>query len=93
MLQIAVHGQDELARGVVKACRQGRSLAEVAAQLHNQHTAVDSGNLLKQLVGPVVGAVIDEHHFKGFAHLLHNLLEARIENRYVVFFVVKWHND
>ncbi len=33
VLQVAIHGQDEFARGVVKAGRQGRSLAEVRRNL------------------------------------------------------------
>ena len=78
VLQIAVHGQDELARGMVEARGQGRGLAEVAAQLDDQHAAVDRGNLFHQLVGAVVGAVVHQHQLKTFAHLLHHLLQARV---------------
>ena len=78
VLQVAVHGQDELARGVVEARRQRRGLAEVAAQLDDQHTAVDRGNLLHQLVSPVAGAVVHQHQLEVVAHLLHHLLQARV---------------
>ena len=93
VLQVAVHGQDELARGVVKAGGQGRGLAKVAAQLDDQHAAVDGGNFFKELVGPVVRAVINQDQLKGVVHLLHDLLEPGIEDCYVFFFIVKWHNN
>ena len=51
VLQVAVHGEDELAFGVVEAGGQRGGLAEVAAQLDNENAAVDGGNLFKQAVG------------------------------------------
>jgi dsRNA-specific ribonuclease len=93
VLQVAVHGEDELARGVVETGRQGRGLAEVAAQLDHQHAAVDRGNLFQQLVGAVVGAVVDQHQLKAVAHLLHHLLQAGIEDGDVFLFIVKRHDD
>ena len=93
MLQIAVHRQNELARGMVEAGRQRRGLAKVAAQLDHQHAAVDRGNLFQQLVGAVARAVVDQHQLKAVAHLLHHLLQASVEDGDVLFFVVKRNDD
>ncbi len=93
VLQVAVHGQDELARGVVKTCGQSRGLSEVAAQLDHQHAAVHRGNLFQQLVGAVVGPVINQHQLKTVAHLLHHLFQARIQNRHIFFFIMKWDDN
>src|SRR5262249_17532815 len=89
VLQIAVHRQDELTRRVVEACCQRRSLPEIAAQLHYQYAAVHRGNFFQKLVGSVVGAIVNENQFKTVANLLHHLLQAGIQNGYVVLFVVK----
>ncbi len=78
VLQVAVHGENELARGVVETRRQRRGLAEVAAQLDDQHAAIDRGDLFQQLVGAVAGAIVDKDQLKTVAHLLHHLLQARV---------------
>jgi hypothetical protein len=93
VLQVAIHGQDEFARGMIEAGGKGRGLAEVAPQFHHENPAVDCRNLFEELVGAVVGAVVDQHQLKALPYLLHDLLEAGVENRYVLFFVVKWHNN
>src|ERR1700735_2620277 len=53
VLKVAIHGQDEFARGMVKAGRKGRGLSEIAAQLNDQNTAVYGCDLLQQLIGAV----------------------------------------
>ncbi len=93
VLQVAVHGQDELARGVVETGRQRRGLAEVPAQLDHQHAAVHRGNLFQQLVGAVARAVVHQHQLKAVAHLLHHLLQAGIQDGDVLLFIVKGNND
>ena len=92
MLQIAIHGQDELTRSVVKTGSQRRSLAEVATQLHHQHPAIYGRDFFQQFVGAVVGPIVHQHQLKLLAHLFHHLFQASVENGYVLFFVVKWHN-
>ena len=76
VLQVAVHSQDELARGIVETGRQGRGLAEVPAQLDYQNPAVYRGNLFQQLAGAVAGAIVHQHQLERVAHLLHHLLQA-----------------
>src|SRR6185437_5138501 len=53
VLQVAIHGKDELARGMIESGRQSRRLTEVAPQLDDQHAAVDRGDLFEQLVSAV----------------------------------------
>ncbi len=76
-----------------KTGSQRRGLPEVAAQLDHQHAAVDRGNLFHQLVGAVAGAVVHQHQLKTIAHLLHHLLQARVQNGDVLLFVVKRNDD
>ena len=89
VLQIAVHRQDEIARRMIESSRQRRRLSEIAAQLYHQHTAVHRGNLFQQLVSLVARAVIDQHQLKAFAHLFHHLFQTRVQNGYIVFFIVE----
>ncbi len=78
VLQIAIHGQNELARGVIESGGKRRGLAKIPAQLHHQHAAVDRGYLFQQLVRPVARSVVHKHQLKRVPHLLHHLLQARI---------------
>ncbi len=93
VLQVAVHGEDELARGVVEAGGQGRGLAEVAAQLDDEHAAVDRGDLFEKLVGTVAGAIVDEDQLERVADLLHDLFQARVEGGNVLFFVMEGNDN
>jgi len=58
VLQVAVHGDDELALGVVEAGGKGRGLAEIAAQFDDHHAAVHGGDLAEQGEGGVARAVV-----------------------------------
>ena len=93
VLQVAVHGEDEVALGVVEAGGEGGGLAEVAAELDDEDAAVDGSDLFKQAVGAVAGAIVDEDQLEGFADLLHDGLEAVVERGDVLFFVVERNDD
>jgi len=73
--------------------RPARGLPEVAAQLDQQHAAVHRGNLSHQLVGAVVGPVVHQHQLVTIAYLLHHLLQARVQNGHIFFFVMKWDDN
>ena len=51
------------------------------------------GNLLQQFVGAIARPVVDQDQLKTAAHLLHHLLQARIQNGHVLLFIVKRNND
>ena len=53
VLEVAIHGEDVIALGVVKAGGEGAGLAEVAAQFDDEDPAVDGGDLFEQAVGAV----------------------------------------
>src|SRR5580658_11184650 len=57
VLQVAVHGDDELAGGVVEAGGERRGLPEVAAKLYDKDSRIDRSDLLEQPVGAVARAV------------------------------------
>src|SRR5271169_5697546 len=44
VLQIAIHGDDVFAAGMVETCSQGGGLSEIAPQAHHQDPAVYRGN-------------------------------------------------
>jgi len=93
VLQVAVHGHDELARGVIKPGGQRRGLPEVPAQLHHQHAAVDRRNLFQQLVGAIARTIIHKHQFEVVACLFHHLFQAGIECRDVLFLIMERHDN
>src|SRR5258708_38207244 len=76
VLEIAVHGEDEVALGVIEAGGEGGGLAEVAAELDDENAAVDGGDLFKQSVGPGAGAIVHEDQFEGFTNLVHYGLDT-----------------
>src|SRR5882757_4512886 len=93
VLEIAVHGEDEVALGVVEAGGEGGGLAEVAAELDDENAAVYGGDLFKQAVGPVAGTIVDEDQFEGLADLLHYRFETVVEGGDVLFFVMERNDD
>src|SRR5260370_29178424 len=88
VLEIAVHGEDEVALGVVEAGGEGGGLAEVAAELDDENAAVDSGDLFEEAVGAVAGSIVDEDEFEGIADLLHYGFEAGVKGGDGFFFVI-----
>jgi hypothetical protein len=93
VLQVAVHGKDEVALGVVEAGSEGGGLAEVAAELDDQDTAVYCGDLFEEAVGAVAGSIVDEDQLEGLVDMLHDCLEAVVESGDILFFVMKRYDD
>ncbi len=93
VLEVAVHGEDVVALGVVEAGGEGGGLAEVAAELDDENAAVYGGDLFEETVGAVAGAIVDEDQLEGLADLLHDGLEAVVEGGDVLFFVMERDDD
>ena len=93
VLEVTVHGEDEVTLGVVEAGGEGGGLAEVAAQFDDEDAAVYGGDLFKEAVGPVAGAIVDEDKFEGVANVLHDGLEAVVEGGDVLLFVMERNDD
>ena len=89
VLQIAIHGDHVLAFGVIESGGQRGSLAEVAAQLHHYHAAIDRGNLLQHPEGVVATAIVDKHQLERLAGSFHHDLQAVVELGDILFFVVE----
>src|SRR3981081_1618149 len=93
VLEIAVHGEDEVPLGVVEAGGEGGGLAEVAAKLDDENAAVYGGDLFQQAVGAVAGSVVDEDQFKRFADLFHFGFGAIVEGGDGFFFFMERNDD
>src|SRR5258708_22881684 len=89
VLQIAIHGDDELALSVGKTGRQRGCLPEVAPQTHHHHPAVDGHDLAQQFVGAVDAAVIHKDQFEGISGGLHNGLEPVVQRGYAFLLIVE----
>ena len=93
VLEVAVHGNDDLAPGLVETRLQGRRLAEVAAELDQDDVVILFIDLLEGGVGSVRAAVVDEDQLVGPAGLVQNVLEAGVHLLDIVHFVVKGDDD
>ena len=93
MLQVAVHGQNKFALGMVESRRQRRSLPKIPPQLHHQNPAIDCGNLLQQAARAVIRPVVHKHQLKRIANVFHDLLQPVIQNSDVVFFIMERNDD
>ena len=93
VLQVAIHGDDVLALGVVEAGGQRRGLAKVAAQLDYDDAAIHRGDLLQHPEGVVAAAVVHEHQLERLTGGFHHRLQAVIKLGDVLFLVVEGHDD
>ncbi len=93
MLEVTVHGEDEVSLGMIEACGEGGGLAEVATELDDEDAAVYGSDLLEESVGAIAGAVVDEDQLEGVTDLLHHGLEAVVEGGDIVFFVMEGYDD
>ena len=78
--------------GMIKAGREARSLARSCGEL----TTVTRHRLrhfAQQREGAVVGAVIHQHHLKGFAAGLHDGLQASVQVGDILLFIVERYYD
>src|SRR6185369_6971025 len=76
MLQVAIHGDDKFAFGVIESGCQGWSLPKIPAKLNHDHAAIDIGYLLQQMECAIPAAIIDKHQFKALAVSFHDRLQA-----------------
>ena len=93
VLQVPVHGDDELTLGMVETGGQGGSLAEIAAQLHHYHPAVHGGDLFQQAEGGVAAAIVHEYQLKALAGGFHHSFQTVVKDGDVFLFVVERNHD
>ncbi len=92
VLQIAVHGDDVLARGMVKSGRQCRSLPKIATQFYHDHPAIHGSNLLQHVKSVVAAAVVDENQLERLTGGLHDHPQTVVELGNVFFLVMEGHD-
>jgi hypothetical protein len=93
VLQIAVHGDDVFAAGVVKSGGEPGSLAKVAAQLDHRNAAVDGCNLAQRGESAVARTIVHQNNFKRLAGRFHHRFQAVIEVGDVLLLVVQGDDD
>ena len=93
VLQVAIHGDDVVALGVIESGGQSGGLSEVAAQLDHDDPAVDRGDLLQQRKRIVAAAIVDENQLEGLSGGFHDHPQAVVQLGYVLFFVMKRYDD
>ena len=93
MLEVAVHGEDVVALGVIESGCKSRGLTEIATEFDDENAAVDGGNFFEEAIGSVAGAIVDKDQLEGFADRFHNGLEAIVESCDVFLFVVERNDD
>ena len=60
ILIVAVHGNNDLAKGVIKTCHHGRCLSEITPKVKHPHVRVPGGNFVEFNIGAIRAAVINE---------------------------------
>ena len=93
MLQIAVHGDDHVALGVIESGGQRRCLAEIATQPDASHARIKRGNLPENRRRAVYAAVIDKDQFIVFAEIFQHFRQTAIKNGQILFFIMKGDDD
>ena len=89
VLQVAVHGDDVFAAGMVEAGSKAGGLAKVAAQLDHGHAAIDGGDFAQQIEGAIEGTIVDQHHLETSRRCFHDGLEAGVQVGDILLLVVE----
>src|SRR5271165_2827412 len=93
VLQIAIHGDDVLAAGMVETGRQSSGLAEVAAQLDHRYAAVHSCDLAQHGECVIARTIVHQHDFEAFAVRFHDRFQAVVEVGDVLLLIVQRDDD
>ncbi len=93
MLQVAIHGDDVVAAGVVEAGGQGGSLAEVSAQFYHRNPAVHRRDFAQQVKRAVGGTVIHQDQLEALPADLHYCFQTIVEIGDVLLLVVQRNDD
>jgi hypothetical protein len=93
ILQIGVHGDQDLARCMVDACYHGRSLAMIAPELDHTDARINVRQGFTAHESIVRTAIVDEEDLEAPSHGLDGRNDGLVKRLYVVLFVVGGHND
>ena len=96
MLHVGIHGDYGVnlhRSGFIKPCREGCLMAEVPAQVQNDHVTFRVGQLVQQSRGAIGTAVIDVDHGEPIGLVDHSLADRLMQCRDVGSFIERRHND
>ena len=87
VLQIPVHGDDDLAAREIKSGFQPGGLPEISAQADDVDAVIVLVNIRQHLEGVVPAAVVHEHQFVGFADGVHYFGDLHVQRRDILLLV------
>jgi hypothetical protein len=93
VLQIPVHQNDHVSRGVVEACRQGGRLPEIAPELDELESRIAGAEGGGALEGGVAAPVVDHDDLVGLARPLQHRGQSLVERRDALLLVVDGDDD
>src|SRR5215469_15367688 len=79
MLEVAIHGDDVFAAGVVESSGEAGGLSKITAEFHDGHPAVDSCDLAQQLERAIGRTVVHQDDLEALAVRFHDGFKAVIE--------------
>ncbi len=93
ILQIAVHGDEHLAAGLLDArCHRG-CLPVVPPEIHDAYPRVCTRNLDGAVQRAVVAAIVDQHDLEGDCQRLDGSNDRRMHAADVLFLVIERNDD
>ena len=92
VLQITVHGDNDLPAGMIKPGGHRGGLAKIAAQAHRPYPGILLLNGFKNLQGLIPGAVIGKHDLRLTGHGVKHACYLFIEQSDIFFLVIERNN-
>ena len=93
VLQVAVHGNNDFAGGVVKSGGEGGGLAVIALETDDGDARIIKGNLAENLRSRVAALIVHINELDGFKAAGHHIGEAGVEFADAFLFVVNRDDD
>ena len=93
VLQVAVHDDHRLARGMVQARRNCRLMAEIAAQVDHREVRVRLLQLVYQTGRLVAAAVVHEDDLVRLPQKVQRLDQPAVQLRHVLLLIEQRHNN
>src|SRR5262245_61719720 len=93
VLKVAIHRYDDFASSVLKSCFQRSGLSEIFSQQDCSHTRVVLTDFGKDCGCIVATTVVNKQDLVAVADPPQCLYDPRVEDAYVVLFVIERNND
>ncbi len=78
ILQVSVHDDDCIPFRVVHACSDGELVTKVARERQELEAWLRLADCIKQLVGAILRAIVDEDHLPGHSNLREELSQPTV---------------